>query len=60
LNCRSEEKEITLSVKGQWNPVTGEVELYHYDEGEMPHAAMVDKYLWWVVDEAARPIRPAP
>jgi hypothetical protein len=58
LKCKSEEKEVTLSVRGPWRPLTGEVELYHYDEGRMPNAEMLDRYCEWVVDEGGRPIRP--
>jgi hypothetical protein len=59
LDCKSEEKELFLSVKGPWKPLTGEVELYHYDERPISVASMVPKYLNWVVDPAdRRPIRP--
>jgi hypothetical protein len=46
LNCVSEEKEIKLCVKGEWHPLTGEVDLYHYEESAFPASpAMIEKYL---------------
>lgn len=59
LNCSSEEKEVTICIYGPWNPVTGKVELYHYDEKALPGApAMVDKYLEWNVDDKGNPTSP--
>ena len=58
LSCKSEEKQVTLCVKGPWNPITGDVQIFHYEEGAMPAAAMVDKYLKWYVDASGRAIRP--
>lgn len=58
LSCKSEEKDVTLAVKGPYDPMTGAVELYHYEEGALPAAAMVDKYLVWVVDDKDELIRP--
>jgi hypothetical protein len=50
LTCNSTEAEVKLSVKGNWNPLTGEVQLYHYEESPFPGApAMLDKYLVWKV-----------
>ena len=38
--------------------ITGDVQIFHYEEGAMPAAAMVDKYLKWYVDASGRAIRP--
>ncbi len=60
LNCSSEEKVIKLRVVGPWNPVTGEVTLYHYAEaqGALPAHAMLDKYLVWYVNAENQPTSP--
>lgn len=48
LNCSSAEADVALCIKGRWNPLTGDVELYHYEESAFPgNAAMLDKYLSW-------------
>jgi transcription elongation GreA/GreB family factor len=60
LNCTSEEKNVKISVVGPWNPLTGEISLYHYDAGRSTQAdTMLDKYLEWHCDDKGKPIRPA-
>jgi hypothetical protein len=60
LNCTSEEKDVKITVKGEWNPLTGDVEVYHYEEGPLGGShQMVDKYLEWVYDPSSKTyIRP--
>ncbi len=51
LNCTSEEKDIKLNVVGPWDPLTGEVELYHYEEGAFDATHdFAAKYLEWTYD----------
>ncbi len=51
LNCSSQEKDVKINVMGEWNPLTGEVEVYHYDEGAFSTAhVMLDAYLEWIYD----------
>jgi hypothetical protein len=60
LNCSSDEQEIILLIVGPWNPLTGEVGLYHYKEGTIPaDHQMLDKFLEWNVDETTKkPVSP--
>ena len=59
LNCASQEKEVGIKIVGAWTPLTGEFELYHYDETALMPDVMLDKYLTWVQDDATRQyIRP--
>ena len=59
LNCGSDEKEIILLIVGPWNPVTGEVGLYHYQEGALPGGhVMLPQYLKWNYDDTDKLIGP--
>jgi len=50
LTLKSNPKQdVTLCLKGPWNPFTGVVQLYHYEVGALPPCAMLDKYLRWKV-----------
>ncbi len=51
-------EDITLCVTGPWNPFTGVVQMYHYDEGPLPACAMLDKYLRWRIDHNGVPRSP--
>lgn len=60
LNCISEEKNTKISIVGPWDPLSGEVSLYHYEAKKISQGdKMLDKYLEWVCDEKGKPIRPA-
>lgn len=59
LNCSSEEKDVKLKVMGTWKPLTGAVDLYHYEEGDMPSKhEFVKSYLVWYVDDKGDPTAP--
>lgn len=59
LNCTSEEATVKLHIKGGWNPLTGDVDLYHYEEGTAPTTPkLLEKYRKWVHDDGGKPIRP--
>jgi hypothetical protein len=59
LNCSSAEQEIVLLIIGPWDPLTGKVQLYHYQEGAMPGShTLLDKFLEWNVDDENNPISP--
>jgi hypothetical protein len=49
LTARSDEKDVDLLVIGEWQPLTGNVSMYHYQEGRVDSVtvAMEDKYLMW-------------
>jgi hypothetical protein len=52
LNCVSDEKSVKINVMGGWSPLTGDVELYHYDENSFKDSHNISaKYLDWTYDE---------
>jgi hypothetical protein len=56
-----ESRQITVKVIGPWNPLTGEVDVYHYEKDEAWNGGheFLPKYLQFIVDERGAPIRPA-
>ena len=59
INCSSAASEnINLTIVGPWNPLTGAVELYHYQETFPATAAMLPKFLEWRVDGGNNPLSP--
>ena len=51
LNCSSAATaNVDLRIVGDWDPLTGKLGLYHYEEGAIQQnaaAAMLQKYLLW-------------
>lgn len=48
LNCASDERELKICIMGQWSPLTGNVVLYHYEEGALPATPqLLPQYLSW-------------
>lgn len=59
VNSSSDEDTVSLCCKGEWNPLTGAIEIYHYEESKLPSkSAMLEKFLEWEVDEDEEPIAP--
>ncbi len=59
LNCVSREQKVDIKVVGNWKPLTGDFELYHYEEKALMPDVMIERYLRWVQDDTTRQyIRP--
>ena len=59
LNCVSREQNVDIKVVGDWHPLTGDFELYHYEEKALMPDVMIERYLRWVQDKTTRQyIRP--
>jgi hypothetical protein len=52
LSTSSSEDTVTLCCVGNWKPLNGEIEIYHYEECDLPVAAqMLARYLQWYYRE---------
>lgn len=55
LYCSSREKDVKINVMGPWNPLTGDVSLYHYDEGQFdPTHTLLPSYREWFYDNESK------
>ena len=59
LNCVSREQNVDIKIVGDWKPLTGDFELFHYEEKALMPDEMIEPYLRWVQDDTTKQyIRP--
>jgi hypothetical protein len=58
ITYKSRSDNITLCVRGPWDPLTGAVTIHHYGEGSLPKVDLLAKYLEWEVDGSGNILGP--
>jgi hypothetical protein len=56
---QKDKRKVDINVVGGWKPLTGKVEIYHYDpSAALRNHEMMKDYLVWKTDESGKPTYP--